>query len=198
MSTQIITWQIVFALLFYVNSIQSYACDFPPKELLGKPRMEYQGIYENHAYKYSVRIPDTFTGYDQPTPPHHGFGIVIGEGRQSYISVNGEANSLGYDTSRDAAKRLVEYLRQDGKRVESVSIIDSHLGPLEASDLLVKYTCQTSTEQHVCSSLVALSPDKDVLYVITLYAPVSRYSNDRAVLDNLAASWKYMGENKSP
>lgn len=189
---------VVLALLFIVQTPipaqQANTCDVVPEGLLLTPRSEYQGLYINKEYHYSVRIPNNLVGYDQPNPPHHGFGIIIGDKPQSYIEVNGEANSLEYETPREAALRLVEYLRHDGKAVQAQAVRQVRLGGLDAAFLQVTYRCPGSSVLYKQGSAVALSPDRSALYEISLYAPADRYESDRAVLNGILTSWKYVGQ----
>jgi hypothetical protein len=177
-----------------ITSKQSSDCSFPPKDLLQKPRTEYRGEYANEAYEYYVVIPDKLVGYDQPTPPHHGFGIVVGERPQSYITVNGEKNSLEYTAPVDPAIRDLGYLRKHGTKIESAKITQLHLGRLDAAFLVTTYTCAGSADRYVQASAFALSPDNDNLYEVTLYSNADRYDLDRAVLDEILKSWKYTGQ----
>lgn len=186
---------IVIGLLLSPAGAQRAVCnDFPFTQLLkGLPRSryEYRGQYVNLAYEYSVRIPKGLTAYDgRDQARHDGFGLALGESPQSYIFVRGEPNSLEYDTARQAATRGIEYLRQDGKKIESEAITDSHLGTLDAALLVVNYTCPGSEERYTQSSIMALSPDKRFLYTLELYSSANRYGSDRAVLDELIKSWK--------
>lgn len=170
------------------------ACDFPPKELLQKPRREFRGFYQNKAYGYSVVIPKGLVGYDTVNPFYQkGFGIVFGEQPQSYINLYAERNSLEDESPVDVANRELGYLRQKGKAIESAPVIQSHLGRLQAAQVLVTYTCPGSSERYVQFSTFVLSPDKGTVYEVTLHALASRYDHDRPVLDRILKSWKYTG-----
>jgi hypothetical protein len=173
---------------------QASACDFPPKELLQKPRREFKGRYENKAYGYSVVIPKGFVGYDVINPFYQqGFGIVFGEQPQSYINLYGEKNSLEDDSPVDVVNRHLGYLRKKGKAIESAPVTQLHLGQLQAAQVLVTYTCPGSMGRYVQFSTFVLSPDKGMVYEVTLHALASRYDHDRAVLDQILKSWKYAG-----
>ena len=188
---------IILALLFTIATPifaqQGGYCDVVPKGFRLTPRSKYRGLYINKAYHYSVRIPGNLVGYDQSAPPHHGFGMITGDSPQSYIEVNGEANSLEYETPRDAALRLVEYLLRNGKEVQAQAVGQVRLGELDAAFLQVTYRCPGSSVLYKQGSVVALSPDKSALYEISLYAPADRYEGDRVVLNGLLNSWKYVG-----
>lgn len=169
-------------------------CSFPPKELTQGQNREYRGPYQNKAYGYSVVIPTGLVGYDGVNPFYQqGFGIPLGVEPKSYVLVNGEPNSLEFARPADAASRFVEYLRKHGSKVESSKITETQLGGLKAAILVATYTCSGSAERYVRASVVAISPDKSMLYEVTLFAHSDRFEQDRAVLDALAKSWKHLG-----
>jgi hypothetical protein len=103
---------------------------------------------------------------------------------------------MEYNTPREAAIEDVEGLRQQGRKIESETIIESHLGTLDAVLLVVIYTCPGSENRHIKSSITALSPDKRFLYELELYSPADRYESDRAVLDRIIKSWKMMPNSR--
>jgi hypothetical protein len=173
---------------------QSRGCDPPPAEILQKPRREYKGRYENKAYGYSVVIPKGFKGYDAVNPFYQrGFVIVFGEEPRAYINLYGEHNSFEDSSGDGKANRELGYLREEGKAIESAKITPTHIGGLPATQLLVTYTCAGSTERYVWFSTVVLSPDKGTDYEATLHTLASRLDHDRAILDRLLATWKYIG-----
>lgn len=180
-------------LLVSAPKAKAQGCNFPPKELTQGERREYRGAYENEAYSYAVVIPSNLVGYDGVNPFYqHGFGILLGGEPQSYVFVNGEPNSLEFARPLDAASQFLKYLGKDAK-VESSKITESQLGALKAALLVATYTCPGSAQRYVRASLVAISPDKSNLYEVTLYARSDRFEQDRAVLDELAKSWKHLG-----
>ncbi|HEY0324300.1 MAG TPA: hypothetical protein VGC66_25360 [Pyrinomonadaceae bacterium] len=184
---------IVIALLLSPVGNQAGKCNnFVFNKLLeGPPRSQYRGRYVNGSYQYSVVIPRGFIAYDVPDPAnHHGFGLAFGKPSQSYIFVNGEYNSLEYNTPVEAAMRAVEYLRQDGAQVEPETITKSNLGTLDAAHLVVIYSCPGSSKQYVLSSIIALSADKGFLYQLEIYSPANQYERDKSVLDQIIKSWK--------
>ncbi|MEK6289488.1 MAG: hypothetical protein AABO57_27555 [Acidobacteriota bacterium] len=87
---------------------------------------------------------------------------------------------------------MAEWLRQEGKKIESETITDAHLGPLDAVLLVVSYTCPGSAHRYVLSSIMALSPDKRFIYELELYSPANRYESDRPVLNRIIKSWKML------
>lgn len=190
---------IVIAFLLSPFDNQSPLCgDFPFKRLMeGTPRSlnEYRGRYVNLPYEYAVIIPAGLTAYDgRDQDNHHGFGIPLDKQSQSYLFVEGEHNSAEYNTPSEAARKKIEYLRQDGAQVESETITASHLGRLQAVRLEVIYTCPKSKERYIQSSIIALSPGKGLLYTIELYSPVARYEKDQAALNQIIKSWKIIPE----
>jgi hypothetical protein len=190
----------IISLLLLSASVQADACDDLSgiKQLMAgaaQSRYEYRGRYVNWAYEYTVRIPKGLTAYDgRYEARHSGFALPLGKELQSAIFVSGDPNSLEYNTPRDAAKKDVEYLQQQGKKIDSESITDSHLGALDAALIVVTYTCPGASDRHIESSLFALSPDKRFLYTLELYSPADRYESDRAVLDEIIKSWKKTSE----
>lgn len=190
-----LTVSIIISLLLSSAGNQHAACnDFPFKQLLKGPpqsRYEYRGRYVNLAYGYSVRVPKGLIAYDgRDQAKHDGFGLALGEPPQSYIFVRGEYNSLEYDTPRQAATQDMEFLRQEGNKIESRTITESRLGTLDAVLLVVNYACPESADRYIKSSIIALSPDKRFIYTLELYSPASRSEGDRAVLDEIIKSWK--------
>jgi hypothetical protein len=187
---------IVVGLLVSYAGNQASACDDLSgfKQLMAGPprsRYQYRGRYVNWAYEYSVRIPKGFTAYDgRDEANHDGFALGLGKPPQSVIFVSGEHNSSEYNTSREAATQVVEFLRRQGKKIESDTITESHLGTLDAVLLVVIYTCPRSEDRHIRSSIIALSPDRRFIYELDLYSPVNRYERNRAVLNQMLESWK--------
>jgi hypothetical protein len=192
---------IIIALLLSPAGNKAGDCDnLPFKQLLEGPprsRYEYRGRYVNWPYEYSVLIPRRLTGYDGRAEANHkGFGLRLGKPPQSYIFVRAEHNSAEYNAPREAATRDVEYLRQDGKKIESETITDSHLGTLNAVRLVVIYTCPGSADRHIKSSIIALSADKGFLYELALYSPANRYESDRAMLNQIIKSWRILSASR--
>ena len=60
----------------------------------GSDTVPIEGLYVNHDYGYSVRIPVGFRGEMAKAPkPNHGFVVYLGN-REEYISVYAEYNVL--------------------------------------------------------------------------------------------------------
>src|SRR5215510_4486512 len=169
MRTSMLIISIVVGLLLSSAGSQAGACDdlSGVKQLMAGPpmsRYEYRGRYVNWAYEYSVRIPKGLTGYDgRDQARHNGFALALDQESQSVVFVSGDPNSIEYNTPREAATRDVEFLRQQGKKIESEMITESHLGTLDAVLLVVNYTCAERADRYVKSSVFALSPDKGFL-----------------------------------
>jgi hypothetical protein len=186
---------IVIGLLWF-NDTQSSACtDIAAfKKLVeGEPRSlnEYRGRYVNLKYKYSVRIPKGLTAYDgRDEANHNGFGLALGTPPESFIFVSGDYNSSEYNTPGEAAREAVEFLRQQGNKIESETITKSHLGTLDAALLVVMYTCAGSPNRYIKSSMMALTPDKSFRYTLEIYSSAKRYESARVVLDKIIKSWR--------
>jgi len=170
------------------------ACDFPPRGLLQEPRVKLTGLYRNEAYDYSVVIPHQMVGYDDPNAARHdGFGIAIGERAEAYVLVQADPNSLDDVAPTDATLRLLEYIRKGKKAIVTAHIMRSHLGSLEAAEVVVTYTCPGSAKRYTMDAVVAIDPGKDNVYEVTLWSPAYRYPNDHRIFDELLKSWKYTG-----
>jgi hypothetical protein len=187
----------MFAFLFAAISSRADDCGFPPQQLLEKPRNEYHNRYVNWEYEYSVAIPGNLTGYDQADGPHHGFGIILGQKDQSYIDVNGEANSLEFHDPSDAAIQELKFLRDDGKKIEFSSISPSHLGKYPAVQLMARYKCPGSGLLYVHVSIFAIGSTSHV-YRVSLNSHIDRYRQDRVVFDNIVNSWRYILRKDEP
>ena len=193
---------IVISLLLSSASNQSSACDDLSgfKQLMTGPprsRYEYRGRYVNLAYEYSFRIPKGLIAYDgRDEARHKGFALGLGHPAQSVIFASGDPNSMEYKTPREAAMGDVESLRRLGRKIESETISESHLGRLDAMLLVVTYTCPESADRHIKSSIMALSPDKRFVYELKLYSPANRYKSDRPVLNRILKSWKMMPRSR--
>ncbi len=185
---------LVIAHLTLFGALSSARCELVPKALLEGPKAEFTGVYTNESYGYSVVIPDDRKAYDAPDPyPHHGVWFILGDPPQSYIVVQGEANSLEYRRPIDAANQFVKYLREHGKRIESTTITRFRLGGLLATRVVVHYTCSDSSTKYVTDATFALSPDRSPIFEVTLYTSANRFGGDRPVLDQILKSWKYIG-----
>ena len=191
---------IILGLLFSCVGHQASACDdlSGSKKLMAGPpesRYEYRERYTNMEYEYSVMIPRGLTAYDgREEARHNGFMLPLAS--EGVIFVSGDPNSGEYNTPREAAMRDVEFLRQQGKIIESESITESHLGTRDAVLLVVVYTCPSSTGRHIRSSVIGLSADKEFLYEVELHSSASRNESDRAVLDQLVKSWKTLSRSR--
>ena len=186
---------IVLSALLIAGRSHAIACDFPPSGFRDHSRdAKYTGLYRNEAWGYKVVIPKDMAGYDgAEQPSHHGFGMAFGEPPESYILVNGEANSLEYNSPVDASFKHLSFLRDDGKEIESVRIKPSRLGTLPAAEVVVTYSCPGSKERYTMAAVLALGPGKSPVYEVILYCRASRYRRDRPLLDQLLKSWKYTG-----
>ena len=195
---------IVIGLLLSFTGNQASDCDDLSgfKQLMTGPprsRYEYRDRYVNWAYEYSVRIPKGLTAYDgRDQARHNGFALGLGNVSQSVIFVSGDPNSMEYNTPREAARQDVESLRHQGRKIESETITESHLGRLNAVRLVVIYTCLGSENRHIKSSVIALSPSKRFIYALELYSPANRYDSDRAVLNRILESWTLMPRSRQP
>jgi hypothetical protein len=184
---------VYLAFLFSACASSSFACDFPPRGYLHEPRIKFTGFYQNDADGYSVVIPNHVAGYDPNLARHSGFGIPLGEQSQSFVLVQADPNSLEDAVPIDTALRLLRYMREEKKTIESLHIQRSHLGSLEAAEMLVTYTCLGSAKRYTMVAVIAIGPGKDPVYEAILYCPASRYLDDRRVFDQLLKSWKYTG-----
>jgi len=156
------------------------------------PRREYRGPYSNGAYLYSVVIPDHLVGYDGTNPFYqHGFGIILGEKPYSYVMVDGSPNSLEFPTAADAAKTSLEFLSHKAKII-SFQVKPMSIDTLPGVFLVANYTCQNSPAKFVVGSVFAISPNKTYVYQLSLYATGDQFGKDRAVLDQILKSWRYM------
>jgi hypothetical protein len=184
----------LLALLLATVSWQARACDFPPKDLLQEPLARFHGLYSNNAWGYSVVIPRSFTGYDDPDAPnHHGVGVIFDGQHPGYVKIYAEANSLEIARPVDLAAQELEYMRSQGKNIESSKITHARLGELSAVRLVVTYTCPTSPKRYMRVSILALGPGKSPVYEVTLYTSADDYTQNLPVMDQIARSWKYTG-----
>lgn len=185
---------LVLAPVFFFAAIAgATTCDAAPQAFQQEPGAGFQGTYANKAWGYSIMIPSGLVGSNNSAGPQHGFGIVLGPGKQRYIYVNGEANSLELSDPADAAIKELEYLIQDKRKITSATITPVRLGRLRGVQLVVAYSCPVSTERHILASVFAIGPGGSPLYEVTLYSLANQYKNDRALLDQMLKSWKYTG-----
>jgi hypothetical protein len=172
------------------------ACDFPQEE--PKDGYKFSGLYENGAYEYSAKIPLSYVGYDAATgggSNHRGFSLTLGEAPRSYILVWAEPNNSYASSPFDDAVDSLSLMHggEEREHLSGLTVTQSHLGRLSALRLLVKYTCSGSNDHYVRVSTVAVSPDKRLVYEITLWSRAERFEPDVAVLDEILKSWKYIG-----
>ena len=114
----------------------------------------------------------------------------MGKKPYSYLSVDGSPNSLELATPLDAAKASLQFLSEKAKVMTSEST-PMQIGGLHAVFLVATYTCRGSKGPFVMGSAFVLSPKRDMVYELTLYALADRYEGDRAVLDQIIKSWRY-------
>jgi hypothetical protein len=172
----------------------AWSCDFPPKGILQGPRREYSGRYENRAYGFSVLIPQGVKGYDEDDPLYQrGFGVILGPAPLGYIDVGAEVNSLEETDPRSAVERMLGYMRKDGKRLITTRTTGYRLDTLPGQRSVVFYLCPKGATEFVDDSTVAISPDGRFLFQIRLQTTAARYQRDRAVLEKMLSSRKFIG-----
>jgi hypothetical protein len=174
------------------SAAQRSQCDPVPSRFREEAPTEHRGRYENGVWKYSVAIPDSMTGRSPVLhAPQHGFGIVIEPAPQSYLVVDGSANSLEHKTARDAATVWIGYFREGEQTIRSRKVLDTYLDRLEAARAELRYACGSS--EYEALGLFALSADRAVVYEITLYAVPERLPQDLGVFERVVKSWRYRG-----
>jgi hypothetical protein len=195
MTSRTITITLLLAGLLSICGPEVYSCDFPPSGFENHSKdQKYTGHYSNAAWGYGVTIPRSMAGYDgAEQPSHHGFGMTIGAEPKSYITMNGEANSLDYESPVDVALKHLSFLRSDQKQIQSIQITSRRLGNLPAAEMIVTYSCPESPERYTMSAVFALGPGKGPVYEAILYSRAYRYLSDRRVFDEMLKSWRYTG-----
>lgn len=185
---------ISFVGIFPINAAaQTHRCGFPSSQLLQGPLREFRNQYRNRGYGYAVTIPKGYVGFDPANPFYQrGFWIALGQGKDSYIDVYGEKNSFEDVSTNEVANRHLSDLRGAVKAVESSSVTPISIGGRPASQLLITYTCPGSPERYIQLSIFGLSPNKDNLYVVTLYSVPREYDLYRTIVDQILKSWKYL------
>jgi len=171
-------------------------CRLVPEHLRSRLRTEWRGRYTNLEYLYSVAIPRGLTAYSEAEPgPQHGFGLPFGASPESYILVQGEANALERSADEVAADQL-RYLAGESRTIESSTVTPVRMGSFNAVRLVAHYTCGAARERYVYDGIFALIPPRDLVFEIGLWAPDDRYQKDRALLEQMLQSWKYVPERR--
>lgn len=184
----------ILAVAALVGEIE--ACDFPPQWFSKPGWHEWKDEYVNLAWRYSVVIPRGLIGLSsQPPNPQHGFSILLGGRKQSYISVAGHANSLEYQLPVDYAIDHLIDLRKGGKLVTMVRLSQMRLGNIPAIRTVVRYNCPGSEESYMNEFVTAISNDQ-IVYEMDFYSYESRYVSDRNVLEQILSSWKHLGPRR--
>ncbi len=183
----------LFAILGVALDGQNFACSFPPSDLAEGRKADLRDEYWNGALQYSARIPPGMAGHVLPGSdlPQHGFDLVIGTSRTSYIVVWAEANSFASTSAIDEAIRSMRYLRDARVNIESVDIKQSQLGTLPAVRLVVTYSCSPGKDRFIMDSTIAL---KRAVYSVTLYTHSTQFDKASASLQFILKSWKYIDQ----
>ena len=170
-------------------------CNLVPNGLLNPPRREFKGAYRNATYAFSVVIPKGLVAYDAPDPhPHHGFGLILGRSRPRYIMVEGAANALDYSSPAQVAEQLLANGETDRVLVAPAATQAARLGTLEAVRVNARFRCQSSGAEYILIGVVALSPDREMVYQVVLYSWPETVRQDERVLDDLLRSWKQVAK----
>lgn len=173
---------------------QGRDCALVPPRLTEHPRNEFKRHYENNSYGYAVDIPNGLIAYDTGAEAvaHHGFGIPLGDNPQSYLMVYAEPNSLGFPSAAAAAKGFLDDTRKSMGSIVSSRHIETRLGRLPATRVIVTYSCGTPSDTYVADSTFALGRGGEPLFQVSLWSRQERYPKEQRVLAHILKSWSHL------
>jgi hypothetical protein len=184
--------QVLTFVVVAVTPSPSESCGAVSKHLLDEPRLRFSETYANETWGYAITIPPGMTAYSQTAPPYHGVWFVLGDPAHGAIVVEGQANSLEFKDPQAAARSQLRFL-SDGKTVGSNSLTAIRWGSLPAVRMETRYRCKGDPAMYAEVYVVALGPEKDPMYEIVLTTTVDRLREDRAILERILRSWKFIG-----
>ena len=156
----------------------------------------FRGQYTNSIYEYAVTIPKGLVGHSSPPPaPMHGFGILLGPHKEGYLWVDGSWNALDYISSETAARDIRNYIEKRGAIVSSSKDTPWILDGIPATRITIQYKCPNGEGIIVSDAVIALSSNRAKIWLACLDTPLSRYEEDKKILEEILKSWR-IGEGK--
>jgi len=160
------------------------------------PVFTFQDTYENGSWGYAVQIPKGYKGasFSDPGANQHGINIVLSP--KSEIYINGEANSLEDESTGEPLDSIghsinnLNRIRQNAAEIKSYELRKAKLGKLSGTFYIVHYTCPEAADVFIEEGIIAVSPDKSLLYDITLQTTAKRYQKHHSIFKRIAAKWR--------
>jgi len=178
-----------------ITAIASICDIYPPQGM--KPFFTYKGTYTNSAWGFAVEIPEGYVGglYQDPTAPQHGIQVILKWKPRSTIQFSAYSNSLEDETGKalDAIGCSIFRLttvRKQAQNIESFELHKSKLGTHPALTYVIHYTCPDSSQIRVEETCLAIPPERNIVYRITLETTQEEYDHNHVVLQRFISSWR--------
>lgn len=162
----------------------------PPRGFGEEGWTTYRGVYVDRDSCFSVRIPGGLTGYGSG-PTDHGFGLVVQPRPIGYLHVGADPNAWEAESAEQEARSFIDgWTAEKSEALLSAETTRTTLGGLPAARAVVRYRCPDSAV-YVAEYVVALSPDQETIFEVSLYSPESAYAEHRLVFDGLVETWRF-------
>lgn len=161
----------------------------PPRGFGEEGSTAYRLAYVNRDACFSVRIPEGLTGHGSGAT-EHGFGLVVPPNPPGYIYVGADPNAWEAESAEQEARSFIDRRAEGPEALLSAETTKTTLGGLPAARAVVRYRCPDSAV-YVAEHVVALSPDQETIFEVSLYSPESAYDEKRLVLERLVETWRF-------
>lgn len=155
----------------------------------------FVGIYKNVDYRYSVTIPEGFSGIagNEPALTNHGFTITLLDRPLAYVYVTAWYDILDTETSANLERRNLAYLKKTaGVRIIGVSKSPVLLASTEGRRFVARMKCKDYAGIYIRDEALVVS--NGIEYTIGLLTPEDRYKDDLQILDKILSSWTWIQE----
>jgi hypothetical protein len=173
---------------------QTFDPDCPPA---------FEKTYLNYDYAYSVSVPKGMIGYGS-CATGHGFGINLldptsnwwtnHQWPKSYLSVDASYNSAEITSADEEVAGLIQFLKgkKDVSTVTSIVKTPTRLARLPAVRAVTYYNegGEATVEDLVVAIRRERADESGIIYTIHLTTPMSRYEQDKAILEQIQESWR--------
>ena len=149
--------------------------------------VDVDGTYTNCVFGYSIAVPQGLVGRTHvDARPQHGFTLPLSTQPEAHIEVVGEHNSVEWPSSEAMAADRLRLSTESAEQVYRVTTTKALLGEVPAIRQTVVFRCGDQT--FVEDSFVAAGRRFD--YEVTLYVDEKAYTAWKAVLEELATSFR--------
>lgn len=166
---------------------------FPPAPYLRPGQPAIVGTYRNRDLCYSVTVPAGLQGREGNPETARGLGIEVQPAPVGFVYVGGSANSLDATSADEQAATIAKWVKEDAAQVLAVNRTATSLGGLNASRVTVEYRCADDDTVYIRTAVIALSPQRSVVYEVDLSSRREQYKEHERVFERVRQTFQYTG-----